>query len=292
MTLSPLPAETRNVRTCPACSEEILAVARKCKHCETLFDPFAPPSRRATSAPTAQTPVGVVLAAGLSSSTAPQAIAREDRAVLPRMFASFGALIAIAAGGMHYLAWQSLQELTLHIARHHGEPLPLVPIAASERAWRFYDLVTGAATDWLLSGAIAAGLLMVVSWGLWHHRWWAPRVTLLWSVLVACMLVNDYLLTQQVEDALLSAEVDAIRALVEQTGDLIGVRKEALASIPPVLIPWMDRMFLAVLNAKLDFAFGWALESYVFAVAWFPAAIALLFCRPGARRYFKQRADR
>jgi hypothetical protein len=296
---------TRRTCTCPACGEEILAVARKCKHCETLFGGHvsssasggsgAHPSASARGVPSvraAHAPIRVTRPTAQSpASRAPRAVTRSDRGLLPRMFASLAALIAIAAAGVHYRAWQGLQVLTQLVARHRGEALPLIPSEASERAWKLYDSMAGAAASCLLFGTIVAGLLVIVSWGLWHRSWWAPRVILLWSSLVGCMLVSDYMMTQQVEDELLCAEDDAMRALVERTSDWLGLRHEALASAAPVLVPWVDRIFLAALNAKMDFAFGWALRSYAFVVAWFPAAIALIFCRPGARRYFGERAN-
>lgn len=39
------PTEDRAVRNCPFCAEEILAAARKCKHCGSEVEPLAPAPR-------------------------------------------------------------------------------------------------------------------------------------------------------------------------------------------------------------------------------------------------------
>lgn len=257
----PLPAQY--FRTCPACGESTPAAGPRCQHCE---EPLPGLSPRATA----------------------------NRPVLPQVFAAFALIVGTVSCAGHLTFLLVLQRLADLISPIEQRAIAM-PVA--NRAVAFWDLFVGAFEVSLLVKAAVAGLLVVVSWGLWLRRWWARRVALLWCALVAFTFVVDFVAVSQVESAIARTEMDALRDVMSMaSGHIATVASARYASIvdrgASLVMPWFCDHVLYSSNVQVSGLLDTGLVYYLLSVVWFPGFCLLVFGRPSARAYFSSRTAR
>lgn len=103
------------------------------------------------------------------------------------------------------------------------------------------------------------------------------------------MLAADYVVIHQVQDEVDRAERYVIQSFIDGFSNSAGVSRQAAVMTNSVVGPWLLEFLFKSFNANVDVVVAGMLGSYAFAVAWFPALLALMFCRRGARRHFAER---
>jgi hypothetical protein len=159
--------------------------------------------------------------------------------------------------------------------------LPIGSVPGSESAWIFIDAFEEFYRTALYAGVVLGGLLVLVSWGIWRRRWWARRAVLGWCALVIVAFGLDVVMAARAVTAAAKAETEFALRLLSHF--------PALALLRRPLVNLATILFALPTQTTLTELFTLFLSVYFVVVGCFPALAAVIFGRPGARKYFKAR---